>query len=98
MKVVATKSHLDVQMPIQSQLIKEGQQHSEKIFEILFKDKEKANAFTLYMAVIQKQNFENVATKVDFKNHKVVVDIGGCLGAFLVSIKRHNPHLICKKI
>jgi hypothetical protein len=65
------------------------------IFTELFSDPEKTKNFLRAMGLLQKPNFEKIAKNFDFTSHKKVVDIGGCLGAFSIEIKKANPHLTC---
>lgn len=77
-------------------MIKEGKfPENHGLFEELFSDEQRARDFLRTMALLQKNNFETISKELDFTKNRKMVDIGGCLGAFSVSMKNHNPHLNC---
>lgn len=65
------------------------------VFDQLYSNPEHALAFLTTMGIIQEPNFEKIASGIDFSKFKTVVDVGGCLGNFLVKAKKKNPHLEC---
>jgi hypothetical protein len=77
-------------------MIKEGKFPNDiDIFQELFSNEQKAKDFFRTMALLQGKNFEGIAKDLDFVKYRKMVDIGGCLGAFCLSMKKHNPHLEC---
>lgn len=77
--------------------LKTGKSSFEKgnLFDLLYNNTEAAEAFLTTMGLIQEPNFIKVAKGVDFSKFKTVVDVGGCLGNFLINIKMKNSHLEC---
>jgi hypothetical protein len=65
------------------------------IFDRLYNNPEAAEAFLNTMGLIQMPNFIQISNKLDFSKYKTVVDVGGCLGNFLVTVKQKFSHLEC---
>jgi hypothetical protein len=64
-------------------------------FVEIFSNEQHAKDFMWTMALLQHDNFETLAKGINLTPYKSVVDIGGCLGAFCMHVKKHNPHLSC---
>lgn len=65
------------------------------VFEDIYSSPEQTDAFLRSMGVHQFEKFILISEKIDFSKYKTVCDIGGCLGNFLINLKKTNPHLEC---
>jgi hypothetical protein len=62
-------------------------------FHYLEKNPEKKALYHQALSTYAKYDYQAFCTKVNFKNHHTVVDLGGSSGALLFEILSKNPHL-----
>ena len=74
--------------------LRTGNIQGENSFDQIYKNDDMI-LFLRTMAILQKENFYEVVSKLDLSNFSTLIDIGGCLGEFCMTIKRKNPKIQC---
>jgi predicted O-methyltransferase YrrM len=67
--------------------------HNAALFEYLERHADAAVVFDRYMAAMPTRWREAVVAAYDFSGKKLIVDVGGGLGAFLIAVLQANPGL-----
>jgi SAM-dependent methyltransferase len=68
------------------------------IFEELYSDPDKAESFLKTMGLIQNNHFNTIIENLDLSNYKTALDVGGCLGNFLVKLKKKYENIECSNL
>lgn len=88
------KKHLSVDY-----ILKSGKSPSDNgIFEEIYSDPEKAESFLRTMGIIQNNHFNTIIQNLDLSSYKSALDVGGCLGNFLVKLKNKYPEIECSNL
>ena len=70
--------------------------HGQKgVFETLYEEIPKLEAFLGGMTGLSRINFEVLADKFDFYKYKTLCDVGGATGLLATEIAQRSPHLHC---
>jgi O-methyltransferase domain/Dimerisation domain len=70
--------------------------HGQKgVFEELYEELPRLEAFLGAMTGISRINFEAFAAKFDFSNFKTLCDVGGASGLLCIEAAKRHPHLKC---
>jgi len=73
----------------------EAKHSDQNLFEALYADPQRLEAFLEAMIGIQSGAFTALAQTFDFTPYKTLCDIGGATGILSILVAQHNPHLTC---
>jgi hypothetical protein len=65
------------------------------MFEELYRDPVRLEAFMRAMAGISAGNFHALAEKFDFSRYRTLADVGGATGQLSIIVAQRHPHLRC---
>ena len=67
----------------------------ENYFDYLNNNPDKLHKYHKAMYEYARDDYADLATKIDFKKHKSILDVGGGYGASISSIKKNCPEIEC---